>query len=121
MTRTPPNNIEPPALARLAVESMIRDGERVDPPSNPAGILASRTGVFVTLRSQGELRGCIGTIEASRINVALEIIYNAISAATRDPRFPPVTEDELRGLQYGVDVLNAPESISGAGDLDPQV
>jgi MEMO1 family protein len=109
-----------PELARLAVEAYIRAGGRLEPPKSPAGILAGRAGVFVTLRTtNGALRGCIGTIEPTQSTVAGEIIQNAISAATRDPRFPPVMPAELPNLTYGVDVLSPPERVNGVEDLDP--
>lgn len=117
-----PNNIEPQELARLAVENFIRDGNVIDAPLDPQGLLATRAGAFVTLRHlDGELRGCIGTIEPTRSNVADEIIHNAMSAATRDPRFPGVAPSELPDLKYGVDVLSVPERVSGLEDLDSQV
>jgi AmmeMemoRadiSam system protein A len=65
------------------------------------------------------LRGCIGTIEPVKDSLAEEIIANAISAATRDPRFPPVRAEELPNLKYSVDVLSAPEPCA-LGDLDPK-
>lgn len=118
----PGNDIEPQELARSAVEQFIRDGAVIDPPREPQGALAMRAGAFVTLRRlDGELRGCIGTIEPMRSNVAEEIIHNAISAATRDPRFPGVLRRELPDLKYGVDVLSVPERVSGLEDLDSQV
>ena len=118
----PPNHIEPQELARLAVEKFIRDGTVIDPPRDPQGLLATSAGAFVTLRRlDGELRGCIGTIEPMRSNVAEEIIHNAMSAATRDPRFPGVLRSELRDLKYGVDILSVPERVSGLEDLDSQV
>jgi AmmeMemoRadiSam system protein A len=114
------NDLSPPQLARLAVEAFIRDGERIDSPEQVEGVLAECAGVFVTLRTLGDaLRGCIGTITPVHPNVACEIIQNAISAATRDPRFTPVTADELSDLAYGVDVLAPPEPIGGVEDLDP--
>ncbi|HXU36639.1 MAG TPA: AmmeMemoRadiSam system protein A [Blastocatellia bacterium] len=118
----PADDIEPQELARLAVEQFIRDGTAIDPPRDPQGVLATRAGAFVTLRRlDGELRGCIGTIEPMRSNVAEEIIHNAMSAATRDPRFPAVLRSELPGLRYGVDVLSVPEKVRGLEDLDSQV
>jgi AmmeMemoRadiSam system protein A len=115
-----PNDIAPQELARLAIERFIREGERIAPPTEPAGMLADRAGAFVTLRTGGgNLRGCIGTIEPVYQTTAEEIIHNAISAATRDPRFPPVTERELSDLTYGVDVLSRPEPARGPEDLDP--
>ena len=115
-----PDDIPPPELARLAIEAFILEGKRIDPPSEPAGVLAERAGTFVTLRTvAGKLRGCIGTIKPACETVAEEIIQNAISAATRDPRFPPVARGELSDLTYGVDVLSQPEPARGPEDLDP--
>lgn len=115
----PANDILPQELARLTVEAFIRNGRVIETPANPRGILATRAGVFVTLRSSdGQLRGCIGTIEAAHSNVAEEIVQTAISAATRDPRFFPVSTRELPDLRYGVDVLSIPEPARGPEDLD---
>ncbi|MBM3188907.1 MAG: AMMECR1 domain-containing protein, partial [Chloroflexi bacterium] len=83
------------ALARRTIERYVRDGEVVEPPTELTEEMKARAGVFVSLHKQGELRSCIGTIEPVRSNVAQEIIANAISAATRDPRFSPVSADEL--------------------------
>ena len=118
----PPDNILPHELARLTIETFVRENTLIEPPANPEGILATQAGVFVTLRtSDDQLRGCIGTIEPARANVAEEIIQNAVSAATRDPRFLPVRSSELTGLKYGVDVLSVPEPARGPEDLDPSV
>jgi AmmeMemoRadiSam system protein A len=118
----PPDDIEPQDLARLSVETFIREGTVIDPPQDPRGVLEQEAGAFVTLRaSDGQLRGCIGTIEPARANVAEEIIHNAISAATRDPRFTAVVTSELPGLNYGVDVLSQPETVGGLQDLDPSI
>jgi AmmeMemoRadiSam system protein A len=116
----PPDDISPHELARLTIERFIRDGEIIAPPAEPTGILAERAGAFVTLRTaDGQLRGCIGTIEPQCATVAEEIIQNGVSAATRDPRFPPVSPQELTGMTYGVDVLSVPEAVNGPEDLDP--
>ena len=116
----PPSDISLPDLARLTVEKFVSDGTTLDPPLELQGTLAERAGVFVTLRSSdGQLRGCIGTIEPARETVAQEVIQNAISAATRDPRFPPVAQHELAGMKYGVDVLAQPEPVRGPEALDP--
>ena len=66
------------------------------------------------------MRGCIGTIEPAKDTLAEEIVANAISAATNDPRFDPVREDELSNLRYSVDVL-FPSEPAVMEDLDPQV
>jgi AmmeMemoRadiSam system protein A len=112
---------ELPHLARTAVETFIRKSEVIQPPSGTRGILSARAPCFVSLKTlDGELRGCIGTIEASRETLAQEIIANAISAAINDPRFVPVSEDELSNLRYSVDVL-LPAEETVIEQLDPRV
>ena len=84
-------------------------------------LLSTRAACFVSLKTlDGHLRGCIGTIEPARETLAEEIIANAINAATRDPRFSPVSGEELSQLRYSVDVLSATEPATLA-DLDPSV
>jgi AmmeMemoRadiSam system protein A len=111
-------------LARKTVESYVRDGRTIDPPQELTPEMQGRAGVFVSLHqkrgNQDILRGCIGTIEPSKANVALEVIHNAISAATRDPRFPPVRPNELDSLDIKVDVLTEPEPIRSPDELDPK-
>lgn len=80
----------------------------------------ARAGVFVSLHEHGDLRGCIGTIAPTRDSIAQEIIANAISACSGDPRFYPVQKNELDYLSYSVDVLFPPEPISSPAKLDPQ-
>jgi len=82
--------------------------------------MEERAGVFVSIKKFGELRGCIGTFGPTKETVAEEIISNAISSATRDPRFPPVNADELPHLSYSVDVLTKPEQVKDQSQLDPK-
>ena len=70
------------------------------------------------MHKDGELRGCIGTILPTQKNVAEEILQNAISACSRDPRFSPVEISELDDIVYSVDVLGEPERIFSEKDLD---
>jgi AmmeMemoRadiSam system protein A len=110
-----------PRLARAAVETFVRSHEVLEPPHGLGELLAARAPCFVSLKTMdGELRGCIGTIEPARETLAQEIIANAISAAISDPRFDPVAEDELANLRYSVDVLMPAEETSFE-DLDPSV
>jgi len=81
-------------------------------------LLTKRAGTFVSLKKDGMLRGCIGTICATKDSLAEEIIHNAISACSQDPRFPPVAPDELDDLVYSVDVLGPTEHISSPKELD---
>jgi MEMO1 family protein len=106
-------------LAKEAVESYVRDGRIIDLPSNVPVSSASPGGVFVSLKEHGELRGCIGTIEPQQESVAAEIIRNAISAAVGDPRFKPVSAEELNNIDYSVDVLGQHEPIGDITELDP--
>ena len=113
--------IDPPSLARDAVEKFIRSADVLDVPETSAGLLRARAPCFVCLKTaDGELRGCIGTIEPVKETLAEEIIANAISAATTDPRFEPVTPAELSNLRYSVDVLHHPEPAV-MEELDPKV
>ena len=106
-------------LARAEVEAWVGGRRRIEPPADlPAAMLGERAGVFVSLHKEGRLRGCIGTIEPTQRCVAEEIIENAISASTRDPRFPPVRRDELDALEISVDVLARPEKIRSKDELD---
>ena len=110
-----------PALARRAVEKYIRDEEIVTPTESSHGLLGTRAPCFVSIKTRnGDLRGCIGTIEPARKTLAEEIVANAISAATNDPRFEPVSEGELAELCYSVDVL-LPAEPTVMEDLDPAV
>jgi AmmeMemoRadiSam system protein A len=106
-------------LARETIETYVREGKRLR-PENLTQDMEQKAGVFVSLHMHHELRGCIGTFEPVESNIAEEIVTNAISSATRDPRFPPVSVDELGSLEYSVDVLTAPERIDRADRLDPK-
>jgi AmmeMemoRadiSam system protein A/AmmeMemoRadiSam system protein B len=110
-----------PSLARRAVETFARTGKQIAVPQNAAEILGARAACFVSIKTrEGNLRGCIGTIEPLKETLGEELVANAISAATRDPRFAPVTENELPNLKYSVDIMAAPEPATFA-DLDPAV
>lgn len=106
-------------LARDTIENYVRDGT-IPRPNELTPEMEKRSGVFVSLKVGGLLRGCIGTYEPATENVAEEVITNAISSATRDPRFPPVTPDELGDLEYSVDVLTHPEPVKSQAELDPK-
>ena len=121
-----PNNNASPAssdpcvqLARASLESYILSRKIIDVPQDlPEDLTARRAGAFVSIHEHGQLRGCIGTISPARSNLAEEIIFNAISASTRDPRFPPIRKEELPFLEINVDVLGEPEDIESEDDLD---
>ncbi|MCE5343635.1 MAG: AmmeMemoRadiSam system protein A [Eubacteriales bacterium] len=107
-------------LARLSLETRVRTGRRAAKSDGlPPALTGTRAGAFVSLKIDGQLRGCIGTISPAAASLADEIMQNAISAGLEDPRFDPVTENELEQLTYSVDVLGAPEAIASEADLDP--
>ncbi|MBN2238990.1 MAG: AmmeMemoRadiSam system protein B [Dehalococcoidales bacterium] len=107
-------------LAKQTVDAYISRGEIISPPENLTPEMREKAGVFVSIHKRGALRGCIGTFEPSRENVANEIISNAISSSTRDPRFSPIDPEELDLLDYSVDVLTSPEPVESEEDLDPE-
>lgn len=107
-------------LAGRAIDAYIRRHTIIEPDPIP-GLAPRRAGVFVSLHlPDGSLRGCIGTTEGYQESIEKEIVSNAISAATRDPRFFPVQEDELAGLDISVDVLGPAEAVAGPEALDPK-
>lgn len=106
-------------LARMTIETHVRTGRRIAPPAEMEKAENRKAGAFVSLHRHGQLRGCIGTIEPTQSNVVREVIQNAISSATHDPRFPPVRADELDDLEISVDILGEPEQIQSRAELDP--
>ena len=106
-------------LARASVESFVTKRKRLDIPDwVPVEMKENRAGTFVSIHEYGKLRGCIGTIMPTSESIAREIIENAISASTRDPRFEPIRPEELAWLQINVDVLGSPEKILSKDQLD---
>ena len=106
-------------LARNALESYIATGKLPPLPEDlPDELQKERAGVFVSIKKNGQLRGCIGTTEPTQPSIAGEIMHNAISSGTRDPRFPPVRKDELSSLVYSVDVISPAQPVSDKSMLD---
>jgi len=106
-------------LARQSLESYILSRRRIDIPDDvPEEMLHAKAGAFVSIHKDGALRGCIGTTGPTTDCVAREIIENAISASTRDPRFSPIGPEELPRLEISVDVLGEPEDIGSEAELD---
>ena len=109
-------------LAKNAIEEYIETGKKIEVPENlPEEFYDVKRGVFVTIytkHSEKKLRGCVGTFLPTKENVAQETIDNAISAAVHDHRFNPILKNELANLVYEVSLLNPPEQINLAADLD---
>ncbi len=106
-------------LARRTIESYILEGRKIAVPADIKGEMRERrAGAFVSIHEHGRLRGCIGTILPTTECIAKEIINNAVSASTEDPRFEPITEDELEWLEINVDILGDPEDIDSPDQLD---
>ena len=107
-------------LARASLEHWLEKGSYLPLPSGlPTELMEQRAGVFVSLKKEGRLRGCIGTTGPTTGSVAEEIIRNAVSAGVRDPRFDPVESVELPFLTYSVDVLGEAEPTGSMEQLDP--
>jgi AmmeMemoRadiSam system protein A len=109
-------------IAKEAIEYYVKHKSILSPSldiSLPSEV-PDKAGVFVSIKKKEQLRGCIGTYSPQTENVIMETILNAISAATRDPRFPPVNEPELNDLTYSVDVLSGLEKVDTKDDLDPK-
>jgi len=108
-------------LARETIENYIKQGKIITPPLDlPEEMINQKAGVFVSLKKNGNLRGCIGTFMPTQGNIAQEIIKNAISAAVDDPRFSSVNVSELEDLFISVDVLSAPEEVKDISQLNPR-
>ena len=106
-------------LARRTIEQYVRTGEQPEVPEGlPEEMYRERAGVFVSIKKEGSLRGCIGTIQAVQASIAEEIIHNAISASAKDPRFAPVAPGELGRLSISVDVLGRMEPVNSPQELD---
>lgn len=89
-------------LARQAIAHYLATGETLKTDLD----LGQPAGVFVSLKADDQLRGCIGTVEPVQHSLAKEIVVNAIDAATKDPRFEPVLPSELEPLKITVDILS---------------
>lgn len=107
-------------LAKKTVEEYIKTGKVSSVPEQIPENMTKKAGVFVSLKKKGKLRGCIGTFLPATENIYMEIIRNAIAAATQDPRFPPVDISELNELEYSVDILSPPEPVKNLDELDPK-
>tara|TARA_B100000959_G_scaffold73347_1_gene77913 strand:- start:645 stop:1166 length:522 start_codon:yes stop_codon:yes gene_type:complete len=107
-------------LAKETIRSYITNKVTPQPPGDLAKEFMERRGVFVSIKKHGQLRGCIGTVEPTKDNVAEEVIHNAISASTQDPRFPAITPDELEDLTISVDMLSSLEKVTDPDCLDPK-
>lgn len=104
-------------LARRTIETFILEKRKIDPPDEVS--VPGKAGVFVSIKKHNQLRGCIGTLLPVTDSVSREVVENAVSAATRDPRFPPITAEELDELEISVDVLSSPEPVADTTSLDP--
>ena len=108
------------SLARRAILHYLTTGEHLESTDELAIEWQSPAGAFVSLKRRGELRGCIGTCVATQLSLFQEVIQNAVAAATADPRFPPLTLDDMGEVVISVDILASPERVEGVDQLDPK-
>jgi AmmeMemoRadiSam system protein A len=97
-------------VARDAIKHYLENGEemKVDPSEVPNADLIKDGACFVTLKYEGKLRGCIGTLEASR-PLLIDVASNAVASAFSDPRFPMLTKAEFPHIKISISVLTEPE------------
>lgn len=108
-------------LAKRAVASFVERGEIIEVPDDlPKEMIEKKSGTFVTIKKDEDLKGCIGTYLSTKKNVAQEIIDNAVAAATEDYRFGPIQKEELPHLSYTVYLLGKPELVKDIKELDPK-
>lgn len=107
-------------LARESITYYLQHHALMAVPRDLPEELQDQAGTFVSLHKGSRLRGCIGTFLPMHLNTASEIIHNAVSAATRDPRFSPVSLEELEDIDISVDVLGKPEAVASASELNPK-
>lgn len=113
--------MKPQELAKKTVETNVLEHKKITCNEKLEGLNQEKGAVFVSIKTKDdELRGCIGTFLPTKDTIEEEIIDNAISASTRDPRFPEVKESELSDLVYSVDVLTEPQSVTNIEELDPK-
>ena len=110
---------DPVALAKKAVAEYLEGRKFPETPVDLPLVWTKQAGVFVSIKKAGKLRGCIGTFSPTQPSAAREVVVNAVSAATQDPRFTAVVKDELPDLKFSVDVLSMPEEVSSFDELDP--
>ena len=109
------------SLAKSAVENYIKEGKTIKPPEDlPELFYKKKSGSFVTIEKEGQLRACIGTYLPTQQNISQEVIHNAIAAASQDYRFEPIRTEELVQLSYTVYVLGEPEPVTNYEKLDPE-
>ncbi|MDD3013031.1 MAG: AmmeMemoRadiSam system protein A [Candidatus Gastranaerophilales bacterium] len=114
--------MKPVEFAKLTVEKYIKENKKPSLPLSLVGIEVEKAGSFVSIKTKnGDLRGCIGTIFPTKNTIIEEIVHNAISASTQDPRFEPIKRYELNDLVYSVDVLHPPEDVASLDELDPNI
>jgi len=108
-------------LAKDAIEEYIKHSKIIKVSDNlPKEFYSRKAGVFVTIHNNKDLRGCIGTFLPAKNNIAEEIISNAISACSRDYRFPEITEKEFPQLSYEVSTLSEPKKVKNIEKHDPK-
>jgi len=114
MNLLPENN--PALYAKAIVQAALEYTKLPEPPDEE--FYRQRSACFVSIKKDGELRGCIGTLEPAEPDLGHEIMRNAQSAAFGDPRFPAVVAEEFARLRFSVDVLSVPEGVEGPESLD---
>jgi AmmeMemoRadiSam system protein A len=109
------------ALGRRAIDTYLRSRQLIEPPQPIPLELQAPCALFVSLRKNGELRGCVGSVRPTEATAAHELIRYAVASAVRDPRFEPVRLDEVKALTIKVQLLDPAERITDISTLDPRI
>jgi AmmeMemoRadiSam system protein A len=103
------------SIARQTIQEYLKSSKKKYPSYNNSRFLSKR-GVFVTLHRKGALRGCIGYPLPEK-PLLEAVVDNAIASATQDPRFDPVTLEELKDIDIEISVLTVPMEIKNVQDV----
>jgi AmmeMemoRadiSam system protein A len=107
-------------MARETIENSLGIGTKNDDPEDALlkdPVMGQKHGVFVTLTTHGDLRGCIGFLEG-REPVKEAVRHNALNAAFNDPRFPPLRASEVGDVDIEVSILTEPAPLDYSGGAD---
>lgn len=103
-------------IARETVRAAVEEGQTYEPPRPESAELLEKRGVFVTLKSRGMLRGCIGYVLPT-VPLYLAVRDMAINSALRDPRFPPVAAAELPGIYIEISIMTLLQPVEDPGEI----
>ena len=103
-------------IAREAITHLV-NGEQYTPKPSSEAALNQHSGCFVTIKQNGQLRGCIGNFQSQQ-PLYLEVVSMAVAAASQDPRFPPLTRADLDNFNLEITVLSPLQKIEDVNQIE---